>query len=187
MPDAAYSEYESLVGRPKDATALGAIDRLRRKYSFTWKESLRWTPIQYALVAAMVGAGFLGSLSLVALVAAYDSGALLDAGTTVGLSVIMGVLLGGIAAFPPTRPDRRTASVAAVLAAVGFNILPMLASWLASAVQAGAPGFDPDESWAVAWGGNTFGVPIGQVFSPAAARRGTGGGNGRCHTLRRLS
>src|SRR5437870_7126474 len=57
MPDAAYREYESLVGRPKDATALGAIDRLRRKYSFTWKESLRWTPIQYALLAAMVGAG----------------------------------------------------------------------------------------------------------------------------------
>ena len=169
MPDAAYREYESLVGRPKDATALGAIDRLRRKYSFTWKESLRWTPIQYALLAAMVGAGFLGSLSLVALVAAYDSGALLDAGTTVGLSVVMGVLLGGIAAFPPTRPDRRTASVAAVLAAVGFNILPMLASWLASAVQAGAPGFDPYESWAIAWGGNTFGMLIGQVFAPAAA------------------
>src|SRR2546428_12717138 len=104
MPDAAYSEYESLVGRPKDATALGAIDRLRRKYSFTWKESLRWTPIQYALLAAMVGAGVPGSLSPVALVAAYDSGALLDAGTPVGLSVIMGVPLGGNAAFPPPPP-----------------------------------------------------------------------------------
>src|SRR3989442_5665903 len=45
----------------------------------------------------------------------------------------------------------------------------MLASWLASAVQAGAPGFDPYESWAMAWGGNTFGMLIGQVFAPAAA------------------
>src|SRR2546428_5219252 len=102
----------------------------------------------------MVGAGFLGSLSLVALVAAYDSGALLDAGTTVGLSVIMGVLLGGIAAFPPTRPDRRTASVAAVLAARGLNILPMLASWLASAGPAGAPALYPHESSGLGGGGH---------------------------------
>jgi oligopeptide/dipeptide ABC transporter ATP-binding protein len=169
MPDASYDQYESLLARPHDAATLGAIDRLRRKYSFTWKESLRWALSQYAILAGMIGAGFFGSLFPIAVVAAYKTNALLDPWATVGLSVAMGVLFGGTAALPPTRPDRRTASAAAVLAAVGFNILPMLASWLAPLIQAGAPGFDPYGAWASAWGGNTFGMLIGQIFAPAAA------------------
>ncbi len=36
-------------------------------------------------------------------------------------------------------------------------------------LRAGAPAFDPYEPWASAWGTNTFGMLIGQVFAPAVA------------------
>jgi len=169
MPDAAYADYEALLRGPKDATALAAMDSLRRKYSFTWRESLRWTPLQFATLALLIGAGLFASLSLVALASVYVDSALLDPWWTVGLSVVMGILLGGIAALPPTRPTRRTAAVVALLAAVGFNLLPILAGWFAAGIQAGAPAFDAYGSWANAWGNNTFGMLIGQVFAPTAA------------------
>jgi len=169
IPDADYAQYDDLLRQPRDAMTLAAIDQLRRKYSFTWRESLRWTMIQYASLAAMIAAGFFGSLFLVALVAMYDVGALFDPLATFGLSLLAGIALGGIAVLPPTRPTRRTAAVVAILAAVGFDLVPMLASWLAAMLRAGAPAFDAYESWASAWGTNTFGMLIGQVFAPAVA------------------
>jgi oligopeptide/dipeptide ABC transporter ATP-binding protein len=169
MPDEEYAAYERLSHDPDDTASSAELNRIRRKYSLTWKERLPWTRGQYETFVGMVVLASLASLFLSALVAAVDPALFSDPASTIGLSIMVGVILGAVAVLPPTRPARATAAVTATVGAVLFNVVPILGAWLATAISRNAPAFDAYGSWSAAWGNNPFGMLIGQLIAPSVA------------------
>ncbi len=167
MPDQDYAEWEKARAESSVA-AKEKVDSLRRKYSFTWQETTRWTALQLLLLVGMVGAAFAASVLVPMLLLAFTVDAFANIGLVTGLLVLSGVLLGVIGSLPPTRPYRRTPLILALLSLVSINVYPVLGGLLFPRSIAGNP---PDvySIFAQFWNEAGFAMLYGVVLAAGLA------------------
>ena len=169
MADEETRTYDDARRRPEDPATKRTIDGLRRKYSITWKETLRWTPSQILFLAGAIGVAFFLAFFLPALVMGLLSDPFTDSRATIGFCLATGLILGLVGTLPPTRPTRRTPVLLTLIAilTIIFGSIPTF--YVHRAALTDLTPFDAGASLAAPWGQDIFGMLVGVPFGAIAA------------------
>src|SRR5207244_10771783 len=107
----------------KSACPTPDVERIRRKYSLSWRDTRPWTLPHMILLAVLLAIGSVVAAGLMALVSASAFHLPFTNGWSyVAYGVVLALPLAYFGSIPPTRPTPRTATVIAALAAVLFDV-----------------------------------------------------------------
>ena len=173
MPEKDYQDYGASVSGPDTPESKAKTDRLRRKFSLTWTETIPWTMQQALLLLAFVAAGFaVGLLAGIGLSLLYAS-PFSDGGYVLLASILTGIGLGVVGCCPPSRPYGRTPVILALLAVFEVNLLPMAVFTVNPGAFLGQA-TDILGALGAAWGVGTLPMILAIMIAPSVA-----GGAGR--------
>jgi oligopeptide/dipeptide ABC transporter ATP-binding protein len=170
MPDGEYSRYTQSRTGPQTPDSRKAMDGLRRKYSLTWKESLRWTVPQVLILVGMIAVATALAFLLPALAMGFSAQPFAEPWAILGFGAAIGALLGGIAPLPPSRMWRRTPAILALLAIIAVFLAPILSFDFHDLLNpAAALHYNPFEAFVFAWSTNAFAMLLILIVAPSVA------------------
>jgi oligopeptide/dipeptide ABC transporter ATP-binding protein len=164
VPDEEVQRFREASKRKRPDSAK-IMDEVRRKYSITWKESIRWTGPEGLLLAAMVAFGILAAFLLPAAIMAFLTNPFTDSWKTIGFGAAVGVILGTVATWPPGRLWRRLPLLVALLSAVLVITAGLPTFFFAQFAGIGIEGSAISEPW----NRDLFGMLLATSFAPMFA------------------
>jgi oligopeptide/dipeptide ABC transporter ATP-binding protein len=119
VPPEVLAKYEAARGRGDET----ALEKIRRKYSLSWKEKRPWSWVHLTTLALAVLIASLIATALPAFLAAsFFRLPFTNGWSLVVQGIATGVILAFFGSLPPTRPTLRTPAVLGLISLVLFNV-----------------------------------------------------------------